>query len=94
MKPIDWTLLFFIWLVILALLLSILQPSEAQAVSSRTRAACTGSYLNYCSHTTPGTPQCRACFRFNWKKLDAQCQAAIRTDPSYKHNFSGRRKTS
>ena len=73
---------FLAWCFVMALA----WPSHA-AVSQRTRAACTGSYLNYCSHTTPGTQQCRACFRFNWKRLDPQCQAAIKVDPAYKHNF-------
>jgi hypothetical protein len=91
MKIVDHLIIAAIWIFVLLFVLAMFQPSDAHAVSSKTRSACTGSYLNFCSHTTPGTPQCRACFRYNWKKLDAQCQAAIRVDPAYKHNFKGRR---
>lgn len=84
-------LLIGVWTIIILIVLAIFTPSDA-AVSPQTRAACTNSYLAYCGHTTPGTPQCRACFRSNWKRLDAQCQSAIKVDPAYKHNFSKKRR--
>lgn len=84
-----WLLALLVSVFCLLLLLAMFEPSDA-AVSQRTRSACTGSYLNFCSHTTPGTQQCRACFRFNWKRLDPGCQAAIKVDPAYKHNFKKR----
>jgi hypothetical protein len=86
-KKLDYLALAGVWVFILLLIWAILTPSEAHAVNPRTRAACTGSYLNHCSHTTPGTAQCRACFRFNWKKLDPECKAAIKVDPAYRRHF-------
>lgn len=81
------------WFILILIALMV-TPSESQgagAVSPATRAACTDSYLNHCSHTTPGTPQCKACFRSNWGKLDPHCQAAIRVDPAYSSSFKRRR---
>jgi len=91
MKWIDHVIIAAVWIFVLLFVLAIFQPADA-SVSQRTRAACTSSYLAYCSHTTPGTVQCRSCFRHNWKRLDAQCQAAIKADKAYAHNFKGSRK--
>jgi hypothetical protein len=83
-----------IWIFVLLFVLAMFQPSDAHAnaVSPATRAACTSSYLNFCSHTTPGTPQCRTCFKKNFKRLDHACKTAIKTDPAYRHNFSKKRR--
>jgi hypothetical protein len=90
-KFVDFVIIAGVWVFTLLLVMAILQPAEARAPSPNTRAACTNSYLSFCGHTTPGTPQCRSCFRNNWKRLDHACQAAIRADKAYAHHFKSRR---
>jgi hypothetical protein len=71
----------------LAALASMLFVLPVEAANDRTRAACTDDYLTHCSHTTPGTIQCRKCFRSNWKHLTQACRSAISADPQYRSTF-------
>lgn len=59
-------------------LLAVAWPVETQAAHPVTKRNCKNDYFRYCSHTQPGTPEIRVCFKHNFKRLVASCQWAIK----------------
>ena len=78
---------FFTTWTVVSLAMLVWATTDANAVSSQTRQACTSDYLRFCSHTEPGTPTCRACFKSAWRVLSPRCKRAIKRDPAYRSNF-------
>jgi len=53
------------------------QVSSASAYSAAVKRACTGDYLSYCSHTTPGSAATRSCMRKAGPRLSSGCVKAL-----------------
>jgi hypothetical protein len=62
--------------------------TQASAVSSSVRSACTGDYLSYCSAHAPNSPGVRRCMRANGPKLSRRCVNAL-----IKAGYVSKRKT-
>lgn len=63
---------------ILVALMVVVLSGATQAAHPVTKRNCKNDYFRYCSHTQPGTPEIRVCFRHNFKRLVASCQWAIK----------------
>lgn len=62
--------------------------TQAFAVSSSVRSACTGDYLSYCSAHAPNSPGVRRCMRANGSRLSRRCVNAL-----IKAGYVSKRKT-
>lgn len=71
-------------IVALAIGLSLTAEAKARIVSEPSvRAACTGDYFKFCSHTLPCTDACKQCFRVTGPKLSAVCLSALRRSKEF-----------
>lgn len=68
--------------------------SEASAVGMRTKMACVGDYLSYCSQHQVGSPALRQCMSAAGPKLSKSCVNALIADGEVSKSEVERRSAS
>ena len=81
-------------MIIKALALSSLMfmGTPAQSLEQNVRSKCMGDYFEFCSHTVPGTQNCKQCFIDVGPRLSVACREAIKNSQEYANDYKSQRK--
>lgn len=75
----------------LCLMLMLLLIDPAQALEAKVKMACAGDYFEHCSHTVPGSAECKQCFKEIGVNLSSRCKNAIRESEEFARDYQEQR---
>ncbi len=77
---------------LLAAMFLVAASSTVFAIDPAVRDACTNDYFRHCSHTDPGSAECKSCFRKAGMKLSHNCRSAIKNSSEYASEYTKAKK--